>query len=524
MRIGAFALSVLAVAAPALADGRTAAEAAADGNRLLATGSYSDAARAYTEAIASDPSYANYYKRATAYLSMGRNSAALADFDAILKMNPDFSQAHFQKAKIYAQDGAFDDAARELNALKKSKRDETSGELARNVASAQAGLKAAKADAGRKKWDSCVEHATRAIKVGSNSEELRELRARCETERGNVEGAYADLSRLATLNPSSQELRVRLAHLAFFFIDPATAVAELKKCLHYDPDSKVCKPLHKKMRAFDRDLVKARNFSASDKHSDARRIITLMRGEEGLMARFDKLLEDSEAAGAIPTQFDARKGSTRLELYSLACRAIVDANDTSKLGSQWCEALLSLDDTNEAALVHRGEKLLKAEKWEEAVAAFQAAFEKSGRSSQDIMQRLQKAERLLKVSKRKDYYKVLGVSRDADERTVKKAFRKAAKENHPDIGGSEEKMAAINEAYEVLSDTELRQRYDNGDDPNDPSGGQGQGNPFAHHGGGGMPFFFQQAFQGGGGGGGGFPGGGFPGGGGGGGQKFHFQF
>ncbi|BEJ17604.1 hypothetical protein CspHIS471_0610050 [Cutaneotrichosporon sp. HIS471] len=514
MRIGALALSILAVATPALADGgRTAAEAAADGNRLLAQGSFSDAARAYSEAIASDPTYANYYKRATAYLSMGRHTAALDDFDEILKMNPDFSQAHFQKAKIYAQDGAFDDAARELTSFHKSKRDEASDELARNVKSAQVSLKAAKADAGRKKWDSCVEHATQAIKVGSNNAELRELRARCETERGNVEGAYADLSRLATLNPSSQELRVRLAHLAFFFIEPATAVAELKKCLHYDPDSKACKALHKSMRAFDRDLVKARNFGASDKPSDARRAITLLRGEEGLIVRFDKLLDEAVASEAIPAQFDARKRSTtRLEIYSLGCRAIVDANDmASKFGSLWCDEVLTMDEGNEAALVYRGEKLLKAEKWEEAVSSFQSAFEKSGRRSQDIMQRLQKAERLLKVSKRKDYYKVLGVSRDADERTIKKAFRKAAKENHPDIGGSEDKMATINEAYEVLSDSELRSRYDNGDDPNDPSGGQG-GNPFAHHGGG-MPFFFQQGFQGGGG---GFPGGG--------GQKFHFQF
>lgn len=53
MRIGALTLSFLVLAAPGLADadGRTSAEAAADGNRLLAKGSYSDAARAYTEAI-----------------------------------------------------------------------------------------------------------------------------------------------------------------------------------------------------------------------------------------------------------------------------------------------------------------------------------------------------------------------------------------------------------------------------------------------------------------------------------------
>lgn len=436
-------------------------------------------------------------------------------------MNPEFAQAHFQKAKIYAQDGAFDDAARELASFHKSKRDDASEELARAVAAAQAGLKAARADAARNKWDSCVEHASQAIKVGSNSAELRELRARCETERGNVEGAYADLSRLAALNPSSQELRVRLAHLAFLLLEPATAVAELKKCLHYDPDSKACKALHKSMRAFDRDLVKARNFGASDKPSDARRAITLLRGDEGLIVRFDKLQDEAMLSEAISSKFDARKhGTTRLEIYSLGCRAIVNTNDySSKLGGFWCDEVLAMDETNEAALVYRGEKLLKAEKWDEAVAALQGAFEKSGRRSQDIMQRLQKAERLLKVSKRKDYYKVLGVPRDADERAVRKAFRKAAKENHPDIGGSEEKMAALNEAYEVLSDSELRQRYDNGDDPNDPGGGQG-GNPFAHHGGGGMPSFFQQAFQQG-----GFPGGGFPGGSGGrGGQQFHFQF
>ena len=92
--------------------------------------------------------------------------------------------------------------------------------------------------------------------------------------------------------------------------------------------------------------------------------------------------------------------------------------------------------------------------------------------------------------------------------------RKAARQAHPDKGGSEAKMAAVNEAYEVLSDpgaytpsipysarlmprpAELRQRYDNGDDPNDPTTQQG-GNPFT----GGFPAgqfaqFFQQGFGG----------------------------
>ena len=91
--------------------------------------------------------------------------------------------------------------------------------------------------------------------------------------------------------------------------------------------------------------------------------------------------------------------------------------------------------------------------------------------------------------------------------------RTAAKQAHPDKGGSEAKMAAVNEAYEVLSDPELRQRFDNGDDPNDPMAGQG-GGPFFQGGGfpGGFAQFFQQAGSQG-----GFQGGGFPGG-----FQFHF--
>ena len=141
-----------------------------------------------------------------------------------------------------------------------------------------------------------------------------------------------------------------------------------------------------------------------------------------------------------------------------------------------------------------------------------------------ILGKLQKAQRLLKLSTAKDYYKVLGVARDADAKTVKKAYRKATLKAHPDKeGGSEAKMAALNEAYEILSNPELRARFDNGDDPNEQQQGPPGGGGFHH---GGHPFFAggQQFFQGGGGGGQQFfqqQGGGFPGGGGGS-FKFHF--
>jgi len=64
----------------------------------------------------------------------------------------------------------------------------------------------------------------------------------------------------------------------------------------------------------------------------------------------------------------------------------------------------------------------------------------------------------------KDYYQVLGVSRDADEKEIKAAYRKLARKYHPDVNpgdkAAEEKFKEINEAYQVLSDPEKRAAYD----------------------------------------------------------------
>ncbi len=61
----------------------------------------------------------------------------------------------------------------------------------------------------------------------------------------------------------------------------------------------------------------------------------------------------------------------------------------------------------------------------------------------------------------KDYYKILGVEKNASEADIKKAFRKLALEHHPDKnGGKDEKFKEINEAYSTLSDAKKRQQYD----------------------------------------------------------------
>ena len=87
---------------------------------------------------------------------------------------------------------------------------------------------------------------------------------------------------------------------------------------------------------------------------------------------------------------------------------------------------------------------------------------------------------------KRDYYEVLGVSKNASADEIKKAFRKLAVKYHPDKdGGDEEKFKEVNEAYEVLKDQQKRQRYDQfGHAGVGGSGGGGAGgNPFENFGG-----------------------------------------
>lgn len=136
-----------------------------------------------------------------------------------------------------------------------------------------------------------------------------------------------------------------------------------------------------------------------------------------------------------------------------------------------CTNAVKLDDTYIKAYLRRAQCYMDTEQFEEAVRDYEKVYQTE--KTKEHKQLLKNAQLELKKSKRKDYYKILGVDKNASEDEIKKAYRKRALMHHPDrhSGASaevqkeeEKKFKEVGEAFTILSDPKKKTRYDSGQD------------------------------------------------------------
>ncbi|WEW60382.1 hypothetical protein PRK78_005867 [Emydomyces testavorans] len=460
----------------------------------LANGSPRDALLYFDAAISKDPTnYLTIFQRGATYLSLGRSSKAIEDFDRVLKLKPGFEGALMQRARIRTKSADWAGAKRDLEAAGNLGR----AELEEMREAEKAAIASEKAEK-QGDWESCVSQTGAAILKAGASLPLRQRRARCRFERGEIQEGISDLAHVLQISPGSVRPHLEISAMLFYSLaDTDRGIAQIRKCLHSDPDSKVCSRLFRREKQISKLLQRLNTLMEQRKFSKAVELLVGSKEESGLIDDVKEEVKSARADGYIHKNAPDRLYA---DLIEKTCEAYREMNAKRK-AKPFCSEALTFNPSSLHGLLSKAEGQIDSGEYEAAIQTLGVANE-SHPGFQPVQALHQKAQMLLKRSKQKDYYKVLGVDRDADDATIKRAYRKLTKQNHPDKVRSqgvskedaEKKMAAINEAYEVLSNPELRARFDRGEDPNNPESQQGhpfQGSPFGP-GGGGQQFFFHQ--------------------------------
>lgn len=490
---------------PVPTDAEAAEAHKADGNRFFKQKDYARAIAEYTSAIQLMPDEPTYLSnRAAAFMSDGQYESALEDCQRAVDLDPHNPKYLLRLARIYTSLGRPEEAITTFGRIHpppSAKDMAVAKEMLHHVKAAQDAL-----DRGTS--GSMVLHALDQAEklLGPGASKPRKwqlmrgyayLKMGGANSLGEAQNVAMSLLRQNSQDPEALVLRGRALYAQG---ENDKAIQHFRKALTCDPEFKDAVKWLRTVQKLDRmkeegnaDYKAGRWQAAFDKYSAALEVDPSNRGTNS------KLFQN--------------RALCRLKLKQFN-EAIAD-----------CEKAISLDPTYTKARKTKANALGQAERWEEAVREWKSIQELDP-EDRTIAKEIRRAELELKKSQRKDYYKILGISKDADENAIKKAYRRLAIIHHPDKNPNDEEAAErfkdIGEAYETLSDPQKRARYDSGEDLVDPSDLFGGGMGGGMSGGidpeilfsmmnGGAPFGGSQGFGGGGYGGraraGGYPGG-----------------
>ncbi|KAK6006174.1 hypothetical protein QM012_006584 [Aureobasidium pullulans] len=473
----------------------------AAGNKYFKAGDYTKAIAEYTKAVEADPKSSTYRSnRAAAYMSAGKYIQALDDCKEADELDPNNAKILHRMARIYTSLGRPKEALdtydridppasqkdrqpavtmnRHLSEAEEQIRESTSGSMA-IFALDQAEKGLGSTVTRPRKW--ALLRGEAYLKMGNVN------------ALGDAQNIAMSLLRNNSADPEALVLRGRALYAQG---ENDKALQHFRQAISCDPDFKDAVKYLRMVQKLDRTKEEGNNYFKSGKYEQA-------------VETYTSALE-----------IDPQNRGTNSKILQNRALCYTKLKEWQK-AIEDCERALKLDPGYTKARKTKAKALGESGNWEEAVKELKAIAE-SNPEEPGIAKEVRNAELELKKSKRKDYYKILGVEKDADDNQIKKAYRKLAIIHHPDKNQGDEAAADrfkdIGEAYETLSDSQKRARYDSGEDLIDPSeqfGGGGFG------GGMGSQIDPEVLFQmfGGQMGGGGFGGGGFGGGMGGGGRR-----
>ena len=464
------------------------------GEVALSERRYADAESYYLKAISAEPDNAvNYHKLYTVRKRKGNSlGEALVDISKAVELDPNKFDYRVQKATLLVQLGRCDEALGEyVQAQRLAKVDDamrkvaldgvhTSTECAQYTKEALGAYQ-------NENWAEAVRLFDGVLGHTLDAPDLLYMKARAEYNAKDYYGVVSDTGKILKNYPQHIEAYQLRGEAYTRLNEMDMAIRHYREGLKLDPEHKGCKEGHKFVKKITKKDKKGDESFANGDYQ-----VAINNWWEAMNTDITLL------AFVRPTLLKVVKAHLELRQYDKA----IEEAQKHVANEESVEGLLAL-----------GGARLAAERYDDAIRTYHRAFEIAPDDQKnDVRQKVQEAETASKQSKEKNYYKILDVPRTAQQKEIKKAYRELALRWHPDKVSEDEKERAekmfqdISEAYEILSDKELRGKYDRGEPVFENQGGGGQQQ--RHH----MDpnMFFQQHFGGGGGAGHG--------------QRMHFRF
>uniref|UniRef100_A0A2K6P6D8 DnaJ homolog subfamily C member 3 n=1 Tax=Rhinopithecus roxellana TaxID=61622 RepID=A0A2K6P6D8_RHIRO len=380
-------------------------------------------------------------------LAAGQLADALSQFHAAVDGDPDNYIAYYRRATVFLAMGKSKAALPDLTKVIQLKMDFTAARLQRGHLLLKQG-----------KLDEAEDDFKKVVCVWDA--ELRELRAECFIKEGEPRKAISDLKAASKLKNDNTEAFYKISTLYYQLGDHELSLSEVRECLKLDQDHKRCFAHYKQVKKLNKLIESAEELIRDGRYTDA-------------TSKYESVMKTEPSIA----EYTIRSKERICHCFS--------KDEKPVEAIRVCSEVLQMEPDNVNALKDRAEAYLIEEMYDEAIQDYETAQEHN-ENDQQIREGLEKAQRLLKQSQRRDYYKILGVKRNAKKQEIIKAYRKLALQWHPDNFQNEEekkkaekKFIDIAAAKEVLSDPEMRKKFDDGEDPLDAESQQGGGgNPF----------------------------------------------
>merc|ERR1712110_218097 len=246
----------------------------------------------------------------------------------------------------------------------------------------------------------------KALEISTYSTSLKTSRAECLAFLGR----YAEASETANSvlqidNMNADAIYVR--GLCLYYEDNVDrAFSHFTQVLRFAPDYVRAKEIYRKAKSLKQ------------------------KKEEGNTAFKAGNLDEAYKLYSEALAIDPHNRSTNAKLYFNRATVAAKLKRTAESIAD-CDKALELDPSYTKALLRRAKSYMETEQYNEAVRDYEKVH-KADRGNQEYRHLLQEAKLELKKSKRKDYYKILAVDKNANEEEIKKAYRKRAMVHHPD--------------------------------------------------------------------------------------------